>query len=150
MFKDFYNFDTIYLSNWMAVLQDNDLSKLHIKGLITSQSEQVYESVYDEYLKRVGLSKEYKKLLGLMKRKAILQFEFGETLNRIKLNKIVEAEVKIENFLKTGDENNTTIDDVLIYLSKWAGYRINPNEILAKEYYSMLKIYQKELNIKEK
>ena len=79
-----------------------------------------------------------------MKRKAMLQFEFGETLNRIKLNKIVEAETRIDNFLKTGSENDTTIEDVLIHLSKWTGYRINPNEILAKEYYSMLKIYQKE------
>lgn len=141
----FYNWENLPLHNWIKILQENDFKYLHVDCKKTNQTEKVYEKIYDEYLKSVGLSKEYKKLLDLMKRKAILQFEYGSTLNNIKLNKIFEAETKIENFMQTGSESDTTINDVLVYLSKWAGYRINPNEILAKEYYSMMKIYQKEL-----
>ena len=144
----FYRWDNLPLDNWIKVLQKNDFSALHLQGKLTKDSEKAYELVYDEYLKSVGISKEYKKLLDLIKRRAILQFEYGITLNNIKLNKIFEAESKIENFINTGSENDTTIEDVLVYLSKWAGYRINPKEILAREYYAMLKIYQKELDKK--
>jgi hypothetical protein len=38
---------------------------------------------------------------------------------------------------------STTIEDSLIYIGKWYGKMINSREITAKQYYTLLKAYER-------
>ncbi len=103
---------------------------------------EAWQNLYDQYIKKYGLSKLYKKLLSLMREKALMECIFVETRDRFKLTLI---EVK-ETELKSALENNgqgMSIDQALVHLSKWIGYRLNPKEITVVEYFNILEQYGK-------
>lgn len=96
--------------------------------------------VYDEYIKEFDLSPIYKKLLKTMKKKALLQLKFIETWERFKLTEIDIETEKLKNMLANNGDG-MTIEQSLIHLSKWLGYRLNPKEITVIEYFNILRQY---------
>ena len=99
-------------------------------------------NVYDEYLRKYGLSDVYKRLLKVMKKKALIELEYVETKERFKLTEIEIQETKLKEMLaNTG--SGMTIEESLIHLSKWIGYRLNTKEICVVEYFNILKEYGK-------
>lgn len=101
-----------------------------------------WESLYDQYLSRYGLGKMYKRLLSIMKEKADLEIKFVLTRERFKLTQIELKEAELKQII---DTNNTglTVDQALIHLSKWIGYRLDPREITVIEYFTILDEYGK-------
>lgn len=98
--------------------------------------------IYDQYIIKYDLSPLYKKMLKTMQKKALLQLEFVETWERFKLTQIeIEAE-RLKNMLVNNGEG-MTIDESLVYLSKWLGYRLNIKETTVVEYFTILKQYGK-------
>lgn len=115
---------------------------------ITQEIEQnesdgeIWENIYDQYIKKYGLSKLYKKMLDIMREKALIECTFVMTRDRFKLTEIELKEAELNNAL-INNGNGMTIDQALIYLSKWLGYRLNPREITVIEYFNILEQYGK-------
>lgn len=82
-------------------------------------------------------------MLKVMKEKALLECDYVITKDRFKLN-LIEIEVqRLKDMMANGGEG-ISIDETLVYLSRWIGYRINAKEISVVEYFNMVKQYGKE------
>jgi hypothetical protein len=133
------------LSNWIYCT-DGDVSfvrKTRKKDATpgTKDAEQ-WAKIYDDYIARFGLSDMYKKLLELMRKKAIYELEFVETGQRFKLTEIELTEAKLKTALSNNGEG-LTIEQSLIHLSKWVGFHLNAKKITVLEYFNLMAEYGK-------
>lgn len=104
--------------------------------------QEVWQMLYDQYIKKYGLGKLYKRLLAVMKEKAVYELEFVDSRDRFKLTEIELKEIELKSMIDNNGKG-MTIDESLIYLSKWLGYRLNPKEINVVEYFTILDQYGK-------
>lgn len=113
------------------------------------QDKKAWEELQDDFLRQIGLSKDYAEYLDLLRERAILQLEYlkserkrdGITIrNRALLNKIKILDVQI-NEHRTGTGKGLTMHQVLMRLSKMQGYHIKETEISVLEYHNLLKEY---------
>ena len=77
-----------------------------------------------------------------MKEKAVYELEFVDSRDRFKLTEIELKEIELKSMIDNNGKG-MTIDESLIYLSKWLGYRLNPKEINVVEYFTILDQYGK-------
>lgn len=107
-----------------------------------------WEAIYDEYLAEFGLGPVQNKVFKAMKRKAMLELDYVITGDRFKLT---EIEIEIANLqgILANAGNGISIDQALIYISKWLGSWINPKNITAREYFTLLGEYNKANKVKE-
>lgn len=103
---------------------------------------EAWQVLYDQYIKRFGLGKLYKRLLNVMKEKAIYELEYVRTKDRFKLTEIEIKESELKSMIDNNGQGMTT-EESLIYLGKWLGYRLNPKEINVIEYFTILDQYGK-------
>ena len=103
-----------------------------------------WESIYDDYIKKIGLGKNYEYILELQRDLAILQCDYIISNDRFLLNNINtlkdDIDLALKNSQKGGDDMTTT----LIKLSKWAGYRLDEREISVLELHKMIDLIKKE------
>lgn len=111
------------------------------KGDEASDTE-AWTNIYDTYIKEFGLGDMYMKMLEAMKKKALLELDYVITSDRFKLTEIEMQESKLNTMMSNGG-NGMTIEQSLIYISKWIGQWINPKQITAREYFNLLKEYGK-------
>ena len=103
---------------------------------------EMWEIVYDSYIKEYGLSDQYKKMLEAMKQKALCEADFVITGNRFKLTEAEIAASKLETIVNNSG-NGMTIEESLVHLSKWMGQWLNPKNITTKDYFNLLNEYGK-------
>lgn len=133
------------LFNWIKCTEGNTI---YIRKEITPEIEEndddleAWSNMYDQYIKKYGLSKLYKKLLSIMKEKATLECTFVITRDRFKLTEIELKEEELKNAINN-NSNGMTIEQALVHLSKWLGTWINTKEISVTEYYNILEEYGK-------
>lgn len=139
------------LDNWIKVTEESkieyvcrDITKV-VPGPVM---EQAWESIYDDYLKRYGLTKMYKRLLEVKKRKALLELDYVITKDKFNLTLIEMEERNIEQMLNNKGVG-VSIRTALVYLGKWVGYRLDPREMSTLEYFTLMDLYGKE-NTKER
>lgn len=101
-----------------------------------------WNTVYDSYIKRFGLSEVHKKYLETLRKKALLETEYVIKRTKFTITKIEIMEAKLEAMMKNAGHGMTT-EQALIYLSKWVGYRLDPKQITALEYFTLLDEYGK-------
>lgn len=106
------------------------------------QDQLAWEKLYDQYLGEFGLSERYKKYLLLKQKKALLQAEYVITKEKFKLTEIEMQSTKIAN-LETYFGDGQKIEVILMWLSKFMGYKIDPKETSVKEYFYLLEEYGK-------
>lgn len=133
------------LYNWVKVTEEGELKYVckDINKAIPQQCDEAWTMVYDDYIKRYGLSKLYKRLLEVKRRKAVLECEYVITKDRFKLTLIEIEEQNIEQMLNNKGEG-VSINKALVYLSKWVGYRLDPREVTTLEYFNIMDLYGKE------
>jgi hypothetical protein len=102
----------------------------------------MWQNLYDQYIKKYGLGKLYKRLLNVMKEKAVCELEFVSSRDRFKLTEIEIKEAELKSMIDNNGKG-MTIEETLIYLGKWLGYRLNPKEINVVEYFTILDQYGK-------
>jgi hypothetical protein len=132
------------LFNWIKC-NDGELKFCRIdlsKGDEKTDAE-IWQLLYDKYIKKYGLGKLYKKLLQVMKEKAIHELEYVVTKDRFKLTESELKEIELKNMIESNNSGMTT-EQSIIYLSKWLGYRLNPKEVNVIEYFNILEQYGKE------
>ena len=105
--------------------------------------QSAWERVYDDYLRRYGLSKLQKRLLEVRRKKALLELEYVITRDRFNLTLIEIEERNIEQMINNRGAG-VSITTALVYLSKWVGYRLNWKELTTLEYFNIMDLYGKE------
>jgi len=101
----------------------------------------VWKLIYDQYLKKFGIGREYSMFLDKVEELTLLNCEYVETENRFLLNGIRRLEREIEDFTKKEKGNFT---EQVVIVSKWLGSRINTRETTADEFYTMVEMIKKE------
>ena len=136
--------DDFPLYNWIKC--NENLIQYTRKDLNLGSDEddqEAWMNIWDQYLKKYGLAKLHKRLLNAMKQKAILECEYVITKDRFKLN-LIEIEAQRLKDMMANAGIGMTIEESLIHLSRWAGFRMNAKEISVVEYFNMMKQYGKE------
>jgi len=142
----FYNdIEECPLFNWVKI-NEGKLNYI-IKGNIQKEEteeelSEAYNILYDSYIEKLGLSNEYKKLLNLMKKKAVLELDYILQEDEFLQTKIEIEERRLKEIIK-GEEKENQIEKTLIYLSKWVGYRLPIKEVTVLEFYTILNEYGK-------
>lgn len=109
---------------------------------ITYKDQQKWIELNNEYIKKFGLSKLYERMLEAMRKKALLELEFVLTREKFKLTEAEIEETKLKNMM-ANNGNGMTIEQTLVYLSKWTGYHINTKKITVVDYFNLLEEYGK-------
>lgn len=132
--KIYSSIDDLPQWNWVQIHKTGNLA--YIKKLDNYRNieednslvlEQVWLSIYDEYLTEFGLSKEYKHILDRKKEIARLKNEFILTDNRALLNFIKIEELELE---ATFDKSETMgFESVVVAIEKEQKFRIEVKKI---------------------
>lgn len=141
---DYYSgIDDLPLDNWIKC-NDGDLRfvRKDIKNGTDEMDLEHWLKIYDEYINEFGLNKMYLKVLKAMQKRALLECDFIITRNRFKLTEIEMEVSRIEQMLANAG-SGMTIEQTLIYLSKWMGTWINTKTITTREYFNLIKEYGK-------
>ena len=140
--KFWESIDVMPLQNWIHC-NNGDISYMVIEGEATEEEQLLaFAKVYDQYLNKFGLNKKYERYIQATMKRAELQMEYVLTKDKFKLTEIDIQNAKIAN-LEVHFGGGQTIDVVLIYVSKWLGYRLNAKEISVLEYFVILEEYGK-------
>jgi hypothetical protein len=142
--KYYKSIDEMPLNNWIECNNGSiNYCRLNLKKGNDKDDLVYWELIQDQYLKDFGLNDSFKELTDTQKLKALAELEYIETGKRIILNKVRLYDEKLKNML-TNKGENVDIDVVLVYLSKYLGYKIDKFTIKVREYFTMLNIYIKE------
>lgn len=108
------------------------------------QDIEVWQDLNYQYAEEFGLSRHHQKYLLLKKQLMILELRMLETGNRMLLNDIRMVKSEITELSKGNEsQDSVSIDDSLIWLSKFMGFFLNKNDLMTKQYYLLVKQYGK-------
>lgn len=139
MSKRFYEtIEDMPLYNWYKCI-NGDLYFVRIddKQLDLQGCEEAFKKVYESYMNIFGIDKKYKQQIESIKKIALLQCDYLKTKDQFKLTQIEVENAKLELFKKE-IASNVTLQQTLIHLSKWVGYRLDWKQVTVYEYYTLL------------
>jgi hypothetical protein len=116
---------------WFKVHRDGDLSHLG-EG---KEVAKVWESMYNDYLKRFGLPESVKKEMTLKNSLARLQADYVITGKRHLLAQIAYKKEEIKKKVEISEPED--IESILAKVSKWYGFSIK-SSISVAQYYAYL------------
>lgn len=134
--------DNLPLYNWEKC-QNGDLTYTRMNNDKVSHDLDMksWEILNYEYMEVFGISRHHRKYLELQKRLMMLQMELIETGNRFLNNKIRQITDEITNTFNQEKGKGMSIDQSLIYLSKFMGFKLNKRDIKTQEFFTMLGEY---------
>ena len=134
--------DEMPLHNWIKCNDGkiNFIRKKEVKD--EGKDEEKWNDIFDQYIQRYGLSEMYLRLLKVLKEKALLELDYVKNGEKFKITLINIQENKLQSMI-SNNGNGLSINEALIHISKWVGYRLNPMEITVVEYFNILKEYGK-------
>lgn len=139
----FTSIDMIPLYNWIKCTEgDKKHTRINLEVGSDKLDAFMWEQLYDNYIKQNGLSETYIKLLKTLQKKASLELEYIINGDRFNLTKIEIEAAKLEQMMNNNG-TGMSIEETLIHLSKWLQTWINSKNITVKEYFDLLKTYQK-------
>jgi len=136
--KKYTSIHNLPIYNWNKIHETGDLGYLFLeykksdfKGLI-----HLWDSIYSEYIKEFGLSKEYKEILKLKVNIAKQKADYISTGDRIKLNFIALDESRLQEIEKK--EPKQSIHKTLMHIEKAQGVRITDKNTTVYEFYNYI------------
>ena len=131
------------LYNWIKCNNDQyQYVRINPVGKPTENDVKQWVKLYDEYLKEFGLNEKYVKFLEAQTKRALLQAEYVISKNEFKKTEIEIQNAKMKS-LEVYFGDGKDIEVILLWLSKFLGYKINTKETSVKEYFLMLEEYGK-------
>lgn len=139
MSKRFYEtIEDMPLYNWYKCISgDLYFVRIDDKQLDLQGCEEAFKKVYESYMNIFGIDKKYKQQIESIKKIALLQCDYLKTKDQFKLTQIEVENAKLELF-KKDIASNVTLQQTLIHLSKWVGYRLDWKQVTVYEYYTLL------------
>jgi hypothetical protein len=119
-----------------------DFSSLRIKKEVGSEKEDIqnFSKIWDSYLSKIGLPKKENQKIDLMLKITKLNCDFILKRDFRMLNKIEFLESKLEKLNKEStDFEESSLTEIILFLSKKQGYHIDKKKITVTEYYTLLK-----------
>ncbi len=143
--KKYSSIDDLPMFNWNKIHETNELkwlfnNKVEIDN--TVELEELWGTIYDEYLQEFGLSKEYKEILAAKRKIANLQADYIIKGDRVILN-FINIEKNALESLYDNTKGGSTFRDSLVHLEKMQGIKINTKEITVADYYNYLRSIKK-------
>ena len=130
------------LYNWIRCL-DGKLEFTRIDGTGDEPNDlKAWEQIYDGYLQKYGLSKQYIELLKVLNKKAEIQLNYVLTKDKFSLT-LLEIEEENLKIMLSNSGHGMSIDQTLVHLSKFVGYFIRAKEITAGEYFTLLEEFKR-------
>tara|TARA_R110002126_G_scaffold81640_1_gene201004 strand:- start:192 stop:605 length:414 start_codon:yes stop_codon:yes gene_type:complete len=133
------------LKNWIKC-NEGDLrfarKKIQPKDKEIKTDSENWVLIYDGYIEKFGLGELFKKMLETKRKKALLECEFIETWEQFKITEINIEVQKLNNMMRNNGDG-MTIEQSLIYLSKWLGFHLNTKKITVTEYFNLMAEYGK-------
>jgi hypothetical protein len=134
----FTTIDDLPVKIWFEIHKEGDLSLLIKHGSIEYlELVNIWESLYNEYLVKFGISETLKNRLETKKRIGLLQADYiitGQkhlrTLINIEKEKLEEDNKDIKEPVK--------LDSILAKMSKYYGFKLSSRDLTTTEYYSYL------------
>ena len=128
--------DEMPLYNWHKCME-GEYKYVRLDEKEDAKNVEMFEKVYSDYVDKFGIDNKFKQQIELIKKIAILQCEYLISKNRFKLTQIEVENTKFEAIKKeTGV--GMTLQQTLIHLSKWLGYRLDWKQVSVSEYYTIL------------
>ena len=125
------------LYNWIQCTEKKDLTFVRKNKRGNNKKDgEAWIKIYDDYIKRYGLSKYYERLLKQYKRKALAELNFVINEDKFELTRIAMETQKLERIINNGGKGSS-IEQALIHLSKWIGYWLKVKEITVKEFFDL-------------
>lgn len=133
------------LFNWLQCVEGKfNYARLNAtdEDVLNDADVLAWEKIYDSYINHFGINALYKEYLAKAKKKAIAQLDYAITRKKIHFNVIRIMDVELEK-LKTRMNQGVTTESVLVHLSKYMGFKQDPKKLTVKEYFSMIKEYER-------
>lgn len=102
-----------------------------------------WEKLFDQNIERFGLAGDHERIIELKLELANLQCDYCIENSPFLLNRIKVLQADIKDILERAQEG-ATIDECLMALSKWMGFRLDQKVITVVEFNTYLKAYQAE------
>lgn len=142
--KYFDDIEEFPLWNWRKCTQGEENYTRIRKQLGTKKRDSVaWENLQDQHIEKFGLADDHEKILELKMQMAEMQLDYCIDKNAFLLNAIRVIEEDIKEILDRSMEG-ASIDDCLMALSKWMGFRLDQKVISVVEFQTYLKAYQTE------
>jgi hypothetical protein len=109
---------------------------------ITQEDLDSWNKIYDNYLDIYGLNDLAKRLMKLQVKLAKAKNDYIIRSNKFQFNviRIIESEIeKVKGLTNKG----ITTESVLVHLSKFQGYHISVKTLTVREYFDLLKEYER-------
>lgn len=147
-FKKYFNdIDELPLWNWIQCTE----GKIHFVRRNFNDGnefddEKVWSKIYDSYLNEFGLNEKHKKMLEAIKKQTQLQLDFVITLDRFKLTQLEMQIQKLKSMVNNAN-SGMSIEQALVHVSKWLNQWINSKTITTREWFNILKEYERAMKI---
>lgn len=126
-----------WLSTWVAV-PVIVLAVLYRRIYEPRVAEYVWSKLYDQFIKQIGLTKDYLEYLDNVKQLAVLQMEWS--IDPSPINK-TNVRLKQQEIAEKHEQKPADYAEIIAQLSKAQGYRIDPKMVSVVEFYSIIKIH---------
>ena len=127
------------LYNWQECEKGN--IKFVNKDHVSRQNDiEIWSILYNQYLERFGLGDDLSEIIRLKKKLIALRCSYIINGNKKILNQIAIDEANLLK-LEGLSVNGLTMDETLVYLSKWLGYRLDKKVITIVEYKTLVDEY---------
>lgn len=142
--EKYYNgIDDMPLYNWVKIGEGKlEYCRKDLNVGSGFQDYKCYERIMDGYIKEFGLMKLQKRIYAVMKKKAIHELNYVLTMDRFELT-MAEMELAKLNLMMSNNGSDTKIEQVLVHISKWMGTWINAKTISVREYFNLVKEFER-------
>jgi hypothetical protein len=138
----YLNVEQIPLFNWIKCTEgDLTFTRLGKEGTKEGDVKAWY-AIYDDYIDSHGLSKKYEQMLKAMRKKALIGLDYVIKRDRFSLT-LLDIEIQNLKILLDNNGQGVSIEQSLVYLSRFVGYWIRSKEITASEYFTLMKEYER-------
>lgn len=121
-----------------------ELLRLEPEKGTPEEDQEVWQALNYQYMEEFGIDRMQQKYAQLRKSLISKELELIETGNRIILNEIRRIKNEISSlFSEQRQSEGMSIDDSLVYLSKFMGFFLQKSQLMTKQYFTLLKQYGK-------
>ena len=141
----FDSIDTMPIFNWDKCQQgDLTFTRIDDKDVSEHLDAKAWQLLNYEYMEVFGISRSHTKYLMLQKQLICLELELIETGDKFIKNKIRQVREDLQIlFVEDEGKKGMTIDQSMVYLSKFMGFRLDKRSMSVKEYFTLLNEYGK-------
>jgi len=145
-FKKAVYYDSIYstpIGIWIDLNQGNNLNLLIRSGVVSKKKlEAIYHKIYNEYLKKFGLTEEFKRYIESKRLYIYSICDYG--IDPTPINKTKMQISERDFFAKQNEGESVDFDILYIEVEQAMGFKIDRMSTSINDFYNYVKFYKKQ------